>query len=94
MKRLFFLLSCGIALQLTAQNNFDQAEIRQLISPEETKEILFTLASDEMKGRDTVEANKAADFVAAILSETTSKLFILLTGILVTDSLVSYNMVA
>ena len=42
MKKLFFLLGCGIALQLTAQNNFDQAEIRQQISEEETKEILFT----------------------------------------------------
>ena len=45
MKNLLFLLSCGIALQLTAQNNFDQEEIRQRITKEETKEILFSLAS-------------------------------------------------
>ena len=96
MKKLFFLLSCGIALQLTAQNNFDQAEIRQLISPEETKEILFTLASDEMKGRDTKSGGyyKAADFVAAYFKRNNIQAFYpAYRDSLVTDSLVSFNMV-
>ena len=96
MKKLFFLLSCGIALQLTAQNNFDQAEIRQLISPEETKEILFTLASDEMKGRDTKSGGyyKAADFVAAYFKRNNIQAFYpAYRDSLVTDSLLSYNIV-
>ena len=36
MKNILFLLGCGIALQLNAQNNFDQTEIRQYITTEET----------------------------------------------------------
>ena len=40
MKGLLFFLSCGIALQLTAQNNFDQAEIRRQISLEDTNQLL------------------------------------------------------
>ena len=96
MKKLFFLLGCGIALQLTAQNNFYQAEIRQQISEEETKEILFTLASDEMKGRDTKSGGyyKAADFVAAYFKRNNIQAFYpAYRDSLVTDSLVSYNIV-
>ena len=96
MKNLLFLLSCGIALQLTAQNNFDQSEIRQLISPEETKEILYTLAGDEMKGRDTKSGGyyKAADFVAAYFKRNNIQAFYpAYRDSLVTDSLVSYNIV-
>ena len=96
MKNLLFFLGCGIALQLTAQNNFDQAEIRQQISPKETKEILFTLASDEMKGRDTKSGGyyKAADFVAAYFKRKNIQAFYpAYRDSLVTDSLVSYNMV-
>jgi len=96
MKKFFFLLSCGVALQLTAQNNFDQAEIRQQISAEETKEILFTLASDEMKGRDTKSGGyfKAADFVATYFERHNIQPFYpVYRDSLITDSLVSYNIV-
>ena len=96
MKYLPFLLSCGITLQLTAQNNFDQAEVRQQISPQETKEILFTLASDEMKGRDTKSGGyyKAADFVANYFKQHNIQPFYpAYRDSLVTDSLVSYNVV-
>ena len=96
MKNLLFLLSSGIALQLTAQNNFDQAEIRRQISPEDTKEILYTLASDEMKGRDTKSGGyyKAADFVAAYFKRNNVQAFYpAYRDSLATDSLVSYNIV-
>ena len=96
MKKLLFLLSCGIALQLTAQNNFDPVKIQQLISAEETKEILFTLASDAMKGRDTKSGGyyKAADFVAAYFDKNNIHPFYpAYRDSLRNDSLVSYNIV-
>ena len=96
MKNLLFLLSCGIALQLTAQNNFDQEEIRQRITKEETKEILFSLASDEMKGRDTKSGGyyKAADYVSNYFERNNIQPFYpAYRDSLVIDSLVSYNIV-
>ena len=96
MKNLLFLLSCGIALQLTAQNNFDQEEIHQRITKEETKEILFYLASDEMKGRDTKSGGyyKAADYVSNYFERNNIQPFYpAYRDSLVIDSLVSYNIV-
>jgi len=96
MKNLLFLLGCGIALQLTAQNNFDQEEIRQRITKEETKEILFSLASDEMKGRDTKSGGyyKAADYVSNYFERNNIQPFYpAYRDSLVIDSLVSYNIV-
>ena len=96
MKNLLFLLSCGIALQLTAQNNFDQEEIHQRITKEETKEILFYLASDEMKGRDTKSGGyyKAADYVSNYFERNNIQPFYpAYRDSLVSDSLVSYNIV-
>ena len=96
MKNLLFLLSCGIALQLTAQNNFDQEEIRQRITKEETKEILFSLASDEMKGRDTKSGGyyKAADYVSNYFERNNIQPFYpAYRDSLVIDSLASYNIV-
>ena len=96
MKNLLFLVSCGIALQLTAQNNFDQEEIRQRITKEETKEILFSLASDAMKGRDTKSGGyyKAADYVSNYFERNNIQPFYpAYRDSLVIDSLVSYNIV-
>lgn len=96
MKNLLFLLGCGIALQLTAQNNFDQEEIRQRITKEETKEILFSLASDEMKGRDTKSGGyyKAADYVSNYFERNNIQPFYpAYRDSLVIDSLASYNIV-
>ena len=96
MKNLLFLLSCGIALQLTAQNNFDQEEIHQRITKEETKEILFYLASDEMKGRDTKSGGyyKAADYVSNYFERNNIQPFYpAYRDSLVIESLVSYNIV-
>ena len=96
MKNLLFLFSCGIVLQLTAQNNFDQEEIRQRITKEETKEILFSLASDEMKGRDTKSGGyyKAADYVSNYFERNNIQPFYpAYRDSLVSDSLVSYNIV-
>ena len=96
MKNLLFLFCCGIALQLTAQNNFDQEEIRQRITKEETKEILFSLASDEMKGRDTKSGGyyKAADYVSNYFERNNIQPFYpAYRDSLVIDSLVSYNIV-
>ena len=96
MKNLLFLLGCGIALQLTAQNNFDQEEIRQRITKEETKDILFSLASDEMKGRDTKSGGyyKAADYVSNYFERNNIQPFYpAYRDSLVIDSLASYNIV-
>ena len=96
MKNLLSLLCCGIALQLTAQNNFDQEEIRQRITKKETKEILFSLASDEMKGRDTKSGGyyKAADYVSNYFERNNIQPFYpAYRDSLVIDSLVSYNIV-
>ena len=96
MKNLLSLLCCGIALQLTAQNNFDQEEIRQRITKKETKEILFSLASDEMKGRDTKSGGyyKAADYVSSYFERNNIQPFYpAYRDSLVIDSLVSYNIV-
>ncbi len=96
MKNALLLLSCFVTVQLTAQHQFDQAKVREQISQEETKAILFTLASDEMKGRDTKSGGyyQAADFGATYFKQHNIQPFYpAYRDSLTTDSLVSYNVV-
>ncbi len=96
MKKILLLL-IGLSLQsCTAQTNFDQAEIRKQITVEETRSILFTLAHDNMKGRDTESGgyHKAAAYVTNYLQTNGIQPFYpAYRDSLVTDSLTSYNLV-
>ena len=71
-------------------------EVREAISLEETKTILFTLASDEMKGRDSKSGGyaKAASFVEDYFQKHNIQPFYpAYRDSLMTDSLWSYNVV-
>lgn len=71
-------------------------EVREAISLEETKTILFTLASDEMKGRDSKSGGyaKAAGFVEDYFQKHNIQPFYpAYRDSLMTDSLWSYNVV-
>lgn len=96
MKNIYSLLCCFVFTTACAQNNFNQAEVRQQISKEVTKEILFTLADDDMKGRDTNSGGyyKAADFVASFFKEHNVQPFYpAYRDSLTTDSIPAYNIV-
>ena len=71
-------------------------EVREAISLEETKNILFTLASDDMKGRDSKSGGyaKAAGFVEDYFQKHNIQPFYpAYRDSLMTDSLWSYNLV-
>ena len=71
-------------------------EVREAISLEETKTILFTLASDDMKGRDSKSGGyaKAAGFVEDYFRKHNIQPFYpAYRDSLMTDSLWSYNVV-
>jgi bacterial leucyl aminopeptidase len=71
-------------------------EVRDAIPLEETKNILFTLASDDMKGRDSKSGGytKAASFVEDYLQKHNIQPFYpAYRDSLMTDSLWSYNVV-
>ena len=73
-----------------------QVEVREAISLEETKNILFTLASDEMKGRDSKSGGytKATAFVEEYFQKHNIQPFYsTYRDSLMTDSLWSYNIV-
>ena len=73
-----------------------QEEVREAIPLEETKTILFTLASDEMKGRDSKNGGyaKAAGFVEDYFQHHHIQPFYpAYRDSLMTDSLWSYNVV-
>ena len=70
--------------------------VQQQITTKETQRILFTLAADSMKGRDTKNRGyfKAADFITDYLKLNNIKPFYSdYRDSLVTDNLVSYNLV-
>lgn len=75
---------------------FDQQEIRQQITLEETEFILQTLASDQMKGRDSDSGGyfKAADFVTNYFRENgVLPFYPNYQDSLITQNVVSYNVV-
>lgn len=96
MKNFLSLLFCLFLLSNVTYSQFNQNEIRNQISQEETKEILFALANDKMKGRDTNSGGyyKAADFAASFLKQNNIQPFYpAYRDSLMTDSLVSYNII-
>ncbi|MGB1449984.1 MAG: M28 family metallopeptidase [Flavobacteriaceae bacterium] len=96
MKKIFLLLNSLFLLNACTTTSFNQVEVRKQILTEETREILYTLASDEMKGRDSKSGGyeKAANFVSAYFKEHNVQPFYpAYRDSLVTDSLVSYNIV-
>ena len=75
---------------------FNQEEVRQQITLAETQAILYTLAGDEMKGRDTKSGGyyRAADYVQAYFEKHNILPFYpTYRDSLVTDSLPTFNMV-
>ena len=75
---------------------FDQQEIRKQITLEETEFILQTLASDQMKGRDSDSGGyfKAADFVINYFKENgVLPFYPNYQDSLITQNVVSYNVV-
>lgn len=96
MKKTLLLL-IGLSVQsCNAQTSFDLAEIRNEITTEETHAILFTLAHDDMKGRDTNSGGfyKAADYVANYFEQHNIQPFYpAYRDSLLTDSLTAYNLV-
>ncbi|MDA8611625.1 M28 family peptidase [Flavobacteriaceae bacterium] len=75
---------------------FDQQEIRKQITLEETEFILQTLASDQMKGRDSDSGGyfKAADFVTNYFKENgVLPFYPNYQDSLITQNVVSYNVV-
>ena len=53
MKRSYLIVVVGLVIIGCKTEKPDLTHIREAITAEETKNILFTLASDEMKGRDS-----------------------------------------
>ena len=97
MKKLT-LLSLGILCitNCTDLPVFDQQQIRNQISLEETQSILYTLASDEMKGRDSNSGGyfKAADFVTNYFKEHgVVPFYPAYRDSLTTEGILSYNIV-
>lgn len=87
---LLLLWSCNTAV------SFEQAEVRKQISQSETNEIISTLASDAMKGRDSKSGGyfDAADYVVAYFkSHNIQAFYPEYKDSLITDSLMSYNIV-
>ena len=96
MKKIFVML-LGICLQsCSTHTRFNQTEIREQITPEETRSILFTLAHDDMKGRDTKSGGyyKAAEYVTDYFkTHSVQPFYPAYRDSLVTDSIKSFNLV-
>jgi len=96
MKKTLLLLIALSLQNCNVQTSFNQAEIRDEITTEETRAILFTLAHDDMKGRDTNSGGfyKAADYVANYFEQHNIQPFYpAYRDSLLTDSLTAYNLV-
>jgi len=80
----------------TPSDSFNQKDVREQITLAETQELLFTLAGDEMKGRDTKSGGyyKAANYVHDYFKKHNIRPFYPhYRDSLVTDSLPTFNMV-
>ncbi len=92
-------LSALIAIVLSScinQSSYDQEAIRDQITTKETKEILYALANDDMKGRDSNSGGyfKAASYVAEYFKKhNVAPFYEAYRDSLVTDSVVSFNVV-
>jgi len=96
MKKISVIVLLASLLIGCKTENIRLDEVRKAISLEETKTILFTLASDEMKGRDSKSGGyaKAAGFVEDYFQKHNIQPFYpAYRDSLMTDSLWSYNVV-
>ena len=96
MKKISVIVLLANLLIGCKTENIRLDEVREAISLEETKTILFTLASDDMKGRDSKSGGyaKAAGFVEDYFQKHNIQPFYpAYRDSLMTDSLWSYNVV-
>ena len=96
MKRSYLIAVVGLVIIGCKTEKPDLTHVREAITSEETKNILFTLASDEMKGRDSESGGyaDAAAFVSTYFQQHNKQPFYpAYRDSLLTDSLWSYNMV-
>ena len=96
MKKISVIVLLASLLIGCKTENIRLDEVREAISLEETKTILFTLASDDMKGRDSKSGGyaKAAGFVEDYFQKHNIQPFYPdYRDSLMTDSLWSYNVV-
>ena len=96
MKRSYLIAVVGLVITGCKTEKPDLTHVREAITAEETKNILFTLASDEMKGRDSESGGyaDAAAFVSTYFQQHNIQPFYpAYRDSLLTDSLWSYNMV-
>ena len=96
MKRSYLIAVVGLVIIGCKKEKPDLTHVREAITSEETKNILFTLASDEMKGRDSESGGyaDAAAFVSTYFQQHNIQPFYpAYRDSLLTDSLWSYNMV-
>ena len=96
MKNSLIVLLVLILSSCVNQNSYDQVAIRDQITTKETKEILYTLANDDMKGRDSNSGGyfKAASYVAEYFKKhNIAPFYEAYRDSLVTDSVVSFNIV-
>ena len=96
MKKISIIALLASLLIGCKTENIRLDEVREAISLEETKTILFTLASDDMKGRDSKSGGyaKAAGFVEDYFRKHNIQPFYpAYRDSLMTDSLWSYNVV-
>ena len=90
----FFIGSLLVSCSTTT--NFDPQTVSEQITAEETKTILFTLADDKMKGRDSKSGGyyDAAEFAVNYFKEHNVNAFYpKYRDSLLTDGLLSYNIV-
>lgn len=94
---LLFLLLLGCTSKTKKKlNSFRLETVQQQIVPSETKQILFTLAADSMKGRDTKNGGyeKAVKFVVDYFrSHNVKPFYPNYRDTLITDNLVAHNVV-
>ena len=96
MKKSLVTLMVLILSSCVNQRSYDQAAIRDQITTKETKEILYALANDDMKGRDSNSGGyfKAASYVTEYFKKhNVAPFYQAYRDSLVTDSVVSFNIV-
>ena len=96
MKKSQIALIVLILSSCVNQSSYNQEAIRHQITTKETKEILYALANDDMKGRDSNSGGyfKAASYVTEYFKKhNVASFYESYKDSLVTDSIVSYNVV-
>ena len=96
MKKILYSFVGLLFLSCTNRPTIEQALVRDQIKAKETEAILFTLASDDMKGRDSNSGGyfKAAVFVTNYFEQHNIKPFYpSYRDSLFTDGVLSYNLV-